>query len=220
MTRDIHRFAPQCSLEPHSLNCCRKTREQHSAHCHLVYDRVEPFKKQNPTTGPSASHITETRRPHLSRRDHRGQRQSRLLKSFRHSLPEAAHADISGMREMLPPWVALSRDERSAHVRNLCLPSSSLDGVCLRALFAHFFRVGHPRINSQAMKCSVEHTVPVKVDLPTIMGDDPMSTSGQKQTFAPQKVMSALPPKADMCSANTDVRFGPKADIVDLVRSV
>src|SRR5262245_7598007 len=28
-----------------------------------------------------------------------------------------------------------------------------------------------------------------------------------------QKGMSALPPKADMCSANTDVRFGPKADI-------
>ena len=25
--------------------------------------------------------------------------------------------------------------------------------------------------------------------------------------------MSALPPKADMCGANTDVRFGPIADI-------
>jgi hypothetical protein len=43
----------------------------------------------------------------------------------------------------------------------------------------------------------------------------PMSFEGQKQTFAPQKVMSALPTKADMCSANDDVRFGPKADIVD-----
>src|SRR5262245_38757602 len=29
----------------------------------------------------------------------------------------------------------------------------------------------------------------------------------------PHKVMSALPPKADMCSAARDVRFGPKADI-------
>ena len=28
-----------------------------------------------------------------------------------------------------------------------------------------------------------------------------MSALGQKQTFAPQKVMSALPPKADMCGA-------------------
>ena len=27
--------------------------------------------------------------------------------------------------------------------------------------------------------------------------------------------MSALPPKADMCGAATDVRFGPKADILD-----
>jgi hypothetical protein len=29
----------------------------------------------------------------------------------------------------------------------------------------------------------------------------------------PQTVMSALPPKADMCGAATDVRFGPIADI-------
>ena len=40
-----------------------------------------------------------------------------------------------------------------------------------------------------------------------------MSALGQKQTFALQKGMSALPPKADMCSALADVRFGPKADI-------
>src|SRR5262249_9652910 len=35
----------------------------------------------------------------------------------------------------------------------------------------------------------------------------------QKQTFAVRKVMSALPPKADMCGATRDVRYGPKADI-------
>ena len=40
-----------------------------------------------------------------------------------------------------------------------------------------------------------------------------MSALGQKQTFAPQKAMSALPPKADMCGAARDVRFGPIADI-------
>ena len=39
-----------------------------------------------------------------------------------------------------------------------------------------------------------------------------MSALGQKQTFAMQTAMSALPPKADMCSANTDVRSGPIAD--------
>ena len=33
-----------------------------------------------------------------------------------------------------------------------------------------------------------------------------MSALGQKQTFAVQKVMSALPPKADMCGATRDVR--------------
>ena len=40
-----------------------------------------------------------------------------------------------------------------------------------------------------------------------------MSALGQKQTCAAQKVMSALPPKADMCAATRDVRFVPKADI-------
>ncbi len=36
---------------------------------------------------------------------------------------------------------------------------------------------------------------------------------GQKAAFAPQKVMSALPLKADMCTANADVRYGPEADM-------
>jgi len=40
-----------------------------------------------------------------------------------------------------------------------------------------------------------------------------MSALGQKQTCAVQDAMSALPPKADMCGATRDVRFGPKADI-------
>jgi len=40
-----------------------------------------------------------------------------------------------------------------------------------------------------------------------------MSAKGQKQTYAVQNGMSALPPKADMCSARADVRFGPIADI-------
>ena len=43
-----------------------------------------------------------------------------------------------------------------------------------------------------------------------------MSALGQKQTCAAQKVMSALPLKADMCSANRHVRFVPIADMVAL----
>src|SRR5262245_57537016 len=41
-----------------------------------------------------------------------------------------------------------------------------------------------------------------------------MSALGQKQTFAPQKLMSALASKADMCSALAHVCFGPKADML------
>ena len=41
-----------------------------------------------------------------------------------------------------------------------------------------------------------------------------MSVLGQKQTFAAQNGMSALLPKADMCSATRHVRFVPIADIM------
>jgi len=41
-----------------------------------------------------------------------------------------------------------------------------------------------------------------------------MSALGQKQTFAVQNGMSALPPKADICSALAQVRFGPKSGLM------
>jgi hypothetical protein len=40
-----------------------------------------------------------------------------------------------------------------------------------------------------------------------------MSALGHERTFAPQKVMSALPPKADMCGATAHVCYGPEADM-------
>ena len=39
-----------------------------------------------------------------------------------------------------------------------------------------------------------------------------MSALGQKQTLGHVRVMSALPPKADITAAQTNVRFLPKAD--------
>ena len=42
-----------------------------------------------------------------------------------------------------------------------------------------------------------------------------MSALGYKRTYAAQQVMSALLPKANMCSAAVHVRFGPIADITD-----
>ena len=41
-----------------------------------------------------------------------------------------------------------------------------------------------------------------------------MSALGQKRTLANVRVMSALPPKADMDQQGRDVRFVPKADIM------
>ena len=40
-----------------------------------------------------------------------------------------------------------------------------------------------------------------------------MSALGHKRTYAVQNGMSALPPVADICSAQANVRFVPKADI-------
>ena len=40
-----------------------------------------------------------------------------------------------------------------------------------------------------------------------------MSASGQKQTFRTAITVSALPLKADMCSAQADVRYVPIADM-------
>jgi hypothetical protein len=40
-----------------------------------------------------------------------------------------------------------------------------------------------------------------------------MSALGQKRTFAVQKGMSGLPPKADIGTQPRDVRYVPKADI-------
>ena len=40
-----------------------------------------------------------------------------------------------------------------------------------------------------------------------------MSALGQKQTSSNLRPMSALPPIADMCSAQANVRFVPIADI-------
>src|SRR5262245_32945344 len=38
--------------------------------------------------------------------------------------------------------------------------------------------------------------------------------NSDRESEIPQKAMSALPPKADMCGATRDVRFGPKAILV------
>jgi hypothetical protein len=44
-----------------------------------------------------------------------------------------------------------------------------------------------------------------------------MSGLGQKRTLGRVRIMSAIPPKADMRQRNCDVRFGPLADIAGCV---
>jgi hypothetical protein len=47
-----------------------------------------------------------------------------------------------------------------------------------------------------------------------------MSALGHNRTFGGAIVMSALPPKADMCGAARDVRFGPIADSCTAANSI
>ena len=47
-----------------------------------------------------------------------------------------------------------------------------------------------------------------------------MSALGQKQALAHVRVMSALPPKADMDQHGRDVRFVSKADMMRVRRSL
>jgi hypothetical protein len=47
------------------------------------------------------------------------------------------------------------------------------------------------------------------------MGHVRFTPNSDRESGPPAKVMSALPPKADMCSATRDVRFGPIADITN-----
>src|SRR5262245_42395391 len=49
---------------------------------------------------------------------------------------------------------------------------------------------------------------------------EPLVRFGSKQTFAPQKALSALPPKADICTATGHVRFAPNSDIDCVLRRV
>jgi hypothetical protein len=47
-----------------------------------------------------------------------------------------------------------------------------------------------------------------------------MSALGQKQTYAVQEAMSALPSKADMFGAKKNVRYGPIADSCTAVNNI
>jgi hypothetical protein len=44
--------------------------------------------------------------------------------------------------------------------------------------------------------------------------------NSDRESEIPQKAMSALAPKADMCGAATDVRFGPIADVGSAAKTV
>jgi hypothetical protein len=64
------------------------------------------------------------------------------------------------------------------------------------------------RVHALALTLEFSGTsLPVQVrERAAVRPRTPMSALDQKQTFAPQKAMSALPPKADMCGATTDAR--------------
>jgi hypothetical protein len=63
-----------------------------------------------------------------------------------------------------------------------------------------FHRAQHVRFGSEADMCAA-------------ISDVRFTPNSDRESGLPQKVMSALPPKADMCGATMDVRLGPIAGI-------
>ena len=58
-----------------------------------------------------------------------------------------------------------------------------------------------------------------KADMCIAMSHVRFTPNSDRESGFPQKVISALPPKADMCGATTDVGYGPEADIPLFIRS-
>src|SRR5262249_22578884 len=59
-----------------------------------------------------------------------------------------------------------------------------------------------------------------EADICVAQSDVRFAPNGDRESRLPQTVMSALPPKADMCGATADVRFGSKADICSATEHV
>src|SRR5512139_3553610 len=51
-----------------------------------------------------------------------------------------------------------------------------------------------------------------EADICSAISDVRFTPNSDRESGFPQKVVSALPPKADMCGALAHVRFGPEAD--------
>src|SRR5262249_50927886 len=66
---------------------------------------------------------------------------------------------------------------------------------------------GDVRFGSEADICSAKRHVR-------------FTPNSDRESRHPQTVMSALPPKADMCDATREVRFGPKADSCSAEKTV
>jgi hypothetical protein len=104
------------------------------------------------------------------------------------------------------------RDIRPFRLRRKQIPDTSRSGTWTtrrtrsRLLFGlPFLAIGEGSLRSerQTPLCSRQDRVGPKSNV----------RFGQKRTCAPRTVMSALPPKADMCIALAHVCFGPIADI-------
>ena len=69
---------------------------------------------------------------------------------------------------------------------------------------------------SRLSQCTVIVSVKISHLKSEVCASTRMSALGQKRTCAVQQAMSALPPKADMCSATRHVRFVPIADMLTI----
>ena len=65
--------------------------------------------------------------------------------------------------------------------------------------------------------CAMSALTPIASAKADSNGHVCFTPNSDRESEIPQKAMSALPPKADMCGATGDVRSGPIADIAALI---
>jgi hypothetical protein len=115
--------------------------------------------------------------------------------------------------------VCTEPDPRQATVMsNFGISPSAADAICEPRTLTHTEStiarlMGHPRtacLNVPGFGLNKQSVTSIPKRL---WPRSRMSALGQKQTCAPQKVMTALPLKADVGAAQINVRFGPKADL-------
>src|SRR5262249_2456309 len=116
-----------------------------------------------------------------------------------------------------------ARSANDGNLQSLEVEARSIDATPCKALVS-LHRVRVPLAPPTAHRCAAiepsTHSPTASFMSAFTLGTaNGISGMGQKQTKRQVREMSDFPPKADLCAATRDVRYGPIADIAPFIRS-